>query len=140
MEQPAIVTATEVADKDPARDRTEASTPTRGDETAGTPPPSSVTQEEDKAPSPIPVEEGRAPTPALVEAPTLGGTSDRGKGPMIPVTMVGGNTELEDTQALTGASPRWSPTHLRMAPAWGPLDRARGDRRGRGGGEGRARC
>ena len=38
VEQPAVVTVTEVADEDLARDRAEASTPTRGDETSGTPP------------------------------------------------------------------------------------------------------
>ena len=44
MAQPAAVTATEVTDEDPARDRTESSTPTRGDGTAGTPPPSSAAE------------------------------------------------------------------------------------------------
>ena len=38
MEQPAVVAATVVADKNPAPDETRASTPTRGDETVGTPP------------------------------------------------------------------------------------------------------
>ena len=51
MEQPAVAATTEVADDDPTRDRVGASTPTRGDETMGTPPPSSAAEEEDKAPS-----------------------------------------------------------------------------------------
>ena len=72
-----------------------------GDETTGTPPPSSVAEEEDKAPSPAPVEEGRAPTPAPVEAPMREGTPNRGKGPMIPVIMVGGSTDGEEAQAAS---------------------------------------
>ena len=101
VEQPTVVTATEVAGEDPARDKAGASTPTRGDETTGTPLPSSVAEEEDKASSPAPVEVGRAPTPALVEAPTYEGTPNRGKGLMIPVTMVGGSTEGDEAQAAS---------------------------------------
>ena len=85
-----------MAHEDPTRDRAGASTLTRGDETAGTPPSSSVVEEEDKAPSPTPVEEGRAPTPAPMEAPTQKGAPNRGKGPMIPVTVVGGSTKGEE--------------------------------------------
>ena len=72
MAQPVSVPATEMVDKDPTQVRAETGTPTRGDETAGTPPPSSVAREENKAPSRAPVEEGRAPSlsPAPVEAPT----------------------------------------------------------------------
>ena len=72
MVQPATVPATEMVDEDPAQARAKMGTPTRGDETAGTPPPSSVVGEENKAPSPVPVEESRAPSPspAPVEAPT----------------------------------------------------------------------
>ena len=60
-----------------------------------------MAEEEDKAPSPTPVEEGRAPTLALVEAPTQEGTPNRGKGPMIPVTVVGGSIEGEKAQAAS---------------------------------------
>ena len=96
--QPAAVPMTEVADEDPTRDRAEASAPTRGDGTAGTPPLSSVVEGENKAPSPTPVEEDRAPSPAPVEAPTPEGAPDRGKGPMIPITVVGGSAEGEETR------------------------------------------
>ena len=89
MAQPTAVPTTEVADEDPARDRAEASAPTRGDETTGTPPPSSVVEREDKAPSPALVKEYRALSLAPVEAPTQEGAPDRGKGRMIPITMVG---------------------------------------------------
>jgi len=57
--QPAAVPTMERVAEDPARDRAKTSTPTRGDGTAGTPPPSSVVEEKNKAPSPAPVE---APT------------------------------------------------------------------------------
>ena len=99
--QPAVVPATEVADEDLARNRTEASTPMRGDGTARTPPPSSVAEEENKAPSPAPVEEGRAPSPALVEAPMQEGIPNQGKGPKIPVTVVGGSADGEGAQAAS---------------------------------------
>jgi len=74
--QPAAVPALEVADEDPARGRSKASAPTRGDGTVGTPPPSSVLEGENKVPSPAPVEEDRAPSPAPVEAPTQEGAPD----------------------------------------------------------------
>ena len=51
--------AAKVAEEDPAQDKAGASTSTRGDETAGTPPPSSMVEEEDKVPSPSPAEEER---------------------------------------------------------------------------------
>ena len=53
VERPAVVAVAEVAEEDPTQDKAKASTPTRGDETAGTPPPSSVVEEEDKVPSPL---------------------------------------------------------------------------------------
>ena len=90
-----------MADEGLARDRTEASTLTRVDGTAGTPPPSSTAKGEDKAPSPASVEEGRAPSLAPVEAPTQEGTPDHGKGPMIPVTMVGRSAEGEEAQVAS---------------------------------------
>jgi len=68
--QPTAVPTMEVADEHSARDRAEASTPTRGDGTAGTPPLSWVLEGENKALSPTPVEEDGAPSPAPVEAPT----------------------------------------------------------------------
>jgi len=43
----------ETAEEDPAQDKAGASTTTRGDETAGTPPPSSVAEEGDKVPTPL---------------------------------------------------------------------------------------
>ena len=52
VEQPAVVAVTEVAEENPTQDMAKASTPTRGDETMGTPPPSSGVEEGDKAPSP----------------------------------------------------------------------------------------
>ena len=103
MAQPAAIPATEMVDEDPVQARAETGTPTRVDETAGTPPPNSVAGEENKAPSPAPVEEGRAPSLSLapVEAPTQEGTSNRGKGPMIPVTMVGGSAGGEEAPAAS---------------------------------------
>ena len=96
MEQPTVVATAEVAEENPAQDKVRASTPTIGDETARTPPPSSALVEEDKVPSPSLAEEERAPTPAPAEASTLEGSPSRGKGPMIPVTMAGGSTEGEE--------------------------------------------
>ena len=103
MEQPDVVTATEVADENLARDRAKASTPTRGDENAGTPPLSSVAEEEFRAPSPAPAEEERVPvpTPATAEASTLEGSPSRGKGPIIPITVAGGSTEGEEAQTAS---------------------------------------
>jgi len=59
MEQPAVVAVAETAEEDPVQDKARASTPTWGDETAGTPPPSSVAEEGDKVPTPPPAEEER---------------------------------------------------------------------------------
>ena len=73
VEQPAIVTAMEVADENLAQDGARESTPTRGDETAGTPPSSRAAEEEIRAPSPAPAEQERAPTLALAEASRMGG-------------------------------------------------------------------
>ena len=53
VEQPVVVSVVETAEEDPAQDRAGAWTPTRGDETAGTPPPSSVAEEGDKVPTPL---------------------------------------------------------------------------------------
>jgi len=100
MEQPAVVAMAETAEEDPAQNKVGASTPTRGDETAGTPPPSSVAEEEDKVPTPPPAEEEKAPTLAPAKASTQEGSPSRGKGPMIPVTMAGGSTEGEEAQAV----------------------------------------
>ena len=101
VEQPAVAATTEVAEEDLAQDKAGASTPTRGNETAGTPPPSSAVEEADKVPSPAPAEEERAPTPTPAEASTLEGPPSRGKGPMIPVTMVEGGAEGEEAQAAS---------------------------------------
>ena len=100
MEQPAVVAVAETAEEDPAQNKAGASTPTRGDETAGTPPPSSVAEEGDKVPTPPPAEEEKAPTLAPAKASTQEGSPSRGKGPMIPVTMAGGSTEGEEAQAV----------------------------------------
>ena len=51
VEQPAVVAATKFAEENPTQDTARASTPTRGDETMGTPP-SSAAEEADKAASP----------------------------------------------------------------------------------------
>ena len=101
VERPAVVAMVEVAEENPTQDKARASTPTRGDETAGTPPPSSVVEEEDKVPSPPPAEEERNPTPAPAEASTLEGSPSRGKGPMIPITVAGRSVEGEEAQAAS---------------------------------------
>ena len=72
--QPAVAATMEVADEDPARGRAGASTPTSGDATAGTPPPSSVAEEGHAVSSPTPVEEGRAPSLTPAMAPTQEGS------------------------------------------------------------------
>ena len=99
MEQPTVVTVAETAEEDPSQVKAGASTPTRGDEAAGMPPPSSVAEEGDKVPTPPPSKEERAPTPAPAEASTPEGSPSRGKGPMIPVTVAGGSAEGEEAQA-----------------------------------------
>ena len=99
--QPIAVPTTERVDEDPARDRAETSAPTRGDGSAGNPPPSSVREEENKAPSPALVEENRAPSPTPVEALAQEGAPDHGKGPMIPATVVGDSAEGKETQAVS---------------------------------------
>ena len=101
VEQPAVVATTEVADEDPARGWAGVSTPTRGDATVGTPPPSSVAEEGHEIPSPAPVEEGKAPSPTPAVTPTQEGSPNRGKGPMIPVTVAGGSTKGGEAQATS---------------------------------------
>ena len=91
----------ETVEEDPAQAKTGVSTPTRGDEAAGTPPRSSVAEEGDKVPTPPPTEEERAPTPAPTEASTPKGSPSRGKGPMIPITVAGGSAEDEEAQAAS---------------------------------------
>jgi len=54
VEQPTVVSMVETAQQDPAQDRAGARTPTRGDETERTPPPSSVAEEGDEVPAPPP--------------------------------------------------------------------------------------
>jgi len=100
-EQPAVVAVAATAEEDPAQDNARASTPTRGDEIAGTPPLSSVVEEGDKVPTPPPAEEERAPTPSPVEASTPEGSPSQGKGPMIPVTGAGGSAEGEEAEAAS---------------------------------------
>jgi len=100
-EQPVVVTVAETAEEDPAQVKTGASTPTRGDEAARTPPPSSVAEEGDKVPTPPLAEEERVPTSAPAEASTPKGSPSRGKGPLIPVTMAGGSAEGEEAQAAS---------------------------------------
>ena len=62
---------------------------------------SSVVEESDIAPTPPPAEEGRALTPPRAEASLPKGSPGRDKGPVIPVTMAGGSTEGEETQAAS---------------------------------------
>ena len=81
--------------EDPAREGTDISAPIRDDVTAGTPPPSSVAKEENRAPSPAWVEE------PPVEASAQEGAPDHGKGPMMPSNVVGRSAECEGTQAVS---------------------------------------
>ena len=101
VEHLAVAATVEVAEEDPAQYKAGASTPTKGNETAGTHSPSSMVEEENKVPSPPSAEQERDPTPALVEGSMLEGSPSRGKGPMIPVTMAGGNREGEEAQAAS---------------------------------------
>jgi hypothetical protein len=92
------VTVTETVEEVPAQARTRASTPSRDDEAARTPLPSSVTEEGDKTPTSPPAGERRAPTPPRAEASSPKGSPSRGKGPLIPVTTAGGSAESEEAQ------------------------------------------
>jgi len=100
-EQPTVVTAAETAEDSPAQARTRASTPTWDDDAARTPPPSSVTEEGDRAPTPPPAEERRGPTPPRAETSSPKGSPHRGKGPVIPITVAGGSAEGEEAQATS---------------------------------------
>ncbi|XP_021306280.1 uncharacterized protein LOC110431500 [Sorghum bicolor] len=88
----------ETVEEVPAQARTRASTPSRDDEAARTPVPSSVTEEGDKTPTSPPAGERRAPTPPRAEASSRKGSPSRGKGPLIPVTTAGGSAESEEPQ------------------------------------------
>jgi len=100
-EQPAAVTAAHSAEEHPAPTRTRASTLVRGDETARTPPPSSVAEEENRAPTTPPSKGRRVPTPPRVEASSPKGSPSRDQGPVIPMTAVGGSAEGEETRAAS---------------------------------------
>ena len=100
-EQPAVVTVAETVEEDPTPARTGASTPTRNDEAARTPPPISVAEEGDKAPTTPPAEEMRTPTPPPAEASSPKGSPSRGKGPLIPVTTARDSAEGEKAQAAS---------------------------------------
>ena len=100
VEQPAVVPVAVTAEEGLARDKARVRTPTRGDETTGTPPTSSVAEEGDKVPTP-PAEEEREPTPVPAEASTPEGSPSRGKGPMIPVTVAGGSEGGAEAQAAS---------------------------------------
>jgi hypothetical protein len=82
VELPTVVSVDETAEEDQAQHKAGAGTSTRGDETAGTPPPSSVAEEGDKVPTPPPAEEERAPTPVPAGASTPEGSPSQGKGPL----------------------------------------------------------
>ena len=101
VEQPAVVSLVEAAEEDSAQDKAGARTPTRGDETTGTPPQSSVAEEGDKVPTPPPAEEDWAPTPVPAEASTPKGSPSQGKGLIIPITMAGGSREGAVAQAAS---------------------------------------
>jgi len=85
--------------KDPAREGgregAHVNAPIRDDEAAGTLPPSSVAEEENRAPSPARVEE------PPVETSVQEGAPDHTKGPMMPSNMVGGSIEGEGSQAAS---------------------------------------
>jgi hypothetical protein len=81
--------------EDPAREGADISASIRDGGTAGTPPPSSVVEEENRSPSPARVEE------PSVEVSTQEDAPDHGKGPLIPSTVVGGSAEGGGTQAVS---------------------------------------
>jgi len=140
------MTVAETAEEDLAQDKVGASTPTRGDEAVGTPPPSSVAEEGDKVLTPPPSEEVRAPSPAPAGASTPEGSPSRGKDPMIPVTMAGGSAEGEVAQAASDDEVEeiqgrpHDGRNMFTCGASMPLGQPQGDRRDRGGGKARARC
>ena len=101
VEQPAVAAMAEVAEEDPTQDKAGASIPTRGNETMGTPAPSSAAEEADKVPSPAPAKEERAQTLTPTKASTVEGSPSWGKGPMIPVTVARGSAEGEEAQVAS---------------------------------------
>jgi len=100
-EQPAAVTVAESAEEHPALARTRASTLVRGDETARTPPPSSVTEEDNRALTTPPSKGRRVPNPPRAEASSPKGSPSLDQGPVIPVTAAGGSAEGEETRAAS---------------------------------------
>ena len=99
--QPTVVTVAETVEEDPAQARTGASTPAGDDEAARTPPSSSVAEEGDKALTSPPAGERRTPTPPGAEASSPKGSPSRGKGPLIPVTTVGGSAEGKEAETAS---------------------------------------
>ncbi|XP_021303745.1 uncharacterized protein LOC110430404 [Sorghum bicolor] len=98
---PTVVVGAETAEEHPAPAKTRAGTTVGNEETARTPPPNSVAEEEDKAPTLPPAEERRVPTPPRAETSSPKGSPGHGKGPVIPVTTAGGSTGGEETQAAS---------------------------------------
>jgi len=100
-EQPTVGAVAETAEENLAPGRTGAGTPARDGESARTPPPSSVAEEEDRAPTPSPVEEERVPTPPRVEASSPKDSPGLDQGPVMAATTAGGSAEGEGTQAAS---------------------------------------
>ena len=96
-----MTTTAESAEEHPAPARPRASTPAGDDESARTPPPSSVTKEQDRAPTTPPSEGRRGPTPPRVEASSPKGSPGQVLGPVTPVTAAGCNAEGEETRAAS---------------------------------------
>jgi len=87
-EQPTVGAVVETTEEHPAPVRTGAVTPMRDGESARTPPPSSVA-EEDRAPTPPPAEEGKVPTPPQAEASSPKDSPGLDQGPVMAATMAG---------------------------------------------------
>ena len=100
-EQPTVATATEAVEEIPAQAMARRSTPTRGDDAARAPPPSSVPEEGDKAPTPPPAEERRTPTPPQAGASPSRGSLGLVREPLIPVTLARCSADGEEAPAAS---------------------------------------
>ena len=95
------MTAAETDEEHLAPTRTKASTPTRDEEAARTPPPSRVAEEEDRAPASPPAKEGRVPTPPRAGVSPPKDSPGLDQGPVMPATAARGSADGEETRTAS---------------------------------------